>query len=82
MKHKLKEDDIPTPVIKTDSSSDTGQTPSFESLGLDTRLLQAIVREGLSKPTPIQAQIIPLALDGKDIAGESPGIAFFLRKLR
>jgi len=42
---------------------------SFESLGLDARLLQAISIEQYAVPTPVQAKAIPLALQGRDILG-------------
>ena len=42
---------------------------SFEAFRLDPRLLQAVVKEGLHKPTDVQAQAIPLALEGRDILG-------------
>lgn len=41
----------------------------FETLGLAPALNAALVRAGFSKPTPIQSQAIPLALDGHDILG-------------
>jgi ATP-dependent RNA helicase DDX56/DBP9 len=41
--------------------------PSFEDFGLDGRLLKAISKLGWSKPTLIQGETIPLALEGKDI---------------
>lgn len=40
---------------------------TFQSFGLDARLLQAIVKLGFSHPTAVQAKAIPLALEGKDI---------------
>jgi ATP-dependent RNA helicase DDX56/DBP9 len=40
---------------------------SFESLGLDQRLLQAISRQHFVRPTLVQAKAIPLAFEGKDI---------------
>ena len=45
--------------------------PSFEELGLSGPVLRAIARTGYTEPTPIQAQAIPVALDGKDIVGAS-----------
>ena len=66
MKRKLNEDDVPT------ASSHKKPTPSsnaFGELGLDSRLLQALVKENFSKPTPVQSKAIPLALEGKDILG-------------
>ena len=69
MKRKLDEDGVPTPVREDGAKGDTQK--SFQSLGLDSRLLQAIAQEGFSKPTPVQAQAIPAALEGKDILGTS-----------
>jgi ATP-dependent RNA helicase DDX56/DBP9 len=42
---------------------------SFESLGLDPRLLQGVAKLGFANPTLVQAKAIPLALEGKDILG-------------
>jgi len=41
----------------------------FEQLGLTAPLLKALQKEGYTTPTPIQAQAIPPALQGKDILG-------------
>lgn len=41
----------------------------FEQLGLTAPLLKALQKEGYTTPTPIQAQAIPHALNGKDILG-------------
>lgn len=41
----------------------------FEQLGLKAPLLKALQKEGYSIPTPIQAQTIPHALQGRDILG-------------
>ncbi len=44
-------------------------TNTFEALGLDTRILQALAEEGYSAPTPIQAQSIPIVMEGRDLLG-------------
>ena len=41
----------------------------FTSLGLAKPLLSALAAEGYTKPTPIQAQAIPLVMEGKDLLG-------------
>ncbi|GAA0720300.1 DEAD/DEAH box helicase [Dokdonella soli] len=47
---------------------------SFESLGLAPALLRALTEQGYTEPTPIQAQAIPAALEGKDLlAGAQTG---------
>ena len=65
MKRKLNEHDVPD---GTDASPN--ETAQFNDLGLDPRLLQAVVDEKYSKPTAIQVKAIPLALEGKDILGK------------
>jgi len=42
---------------------------SFDNLGLDHRLLDAVGRLGYTEPTPIQRDAIPLALQGRDVVG-------------
>ena len=44
---------------------------SFASLGLSKQLLRACDALGYSKPTPIQAAVIPLGLTGRDICGRA-----------
>ncbi|MCA9363995.1 DEAD/DEAH box helicase [Candidatus Kaiserbacteria bacterium] len=41
----------------------------FGDFGLDKRLVHTLSTIGLSTPSPIQDQIIPLILDGKDVVG-------------
>jgi ATP-dependent RNA helicase RhlE len=43
--------------------------PSFESLGLSKKSLEALTRAGYTAPTPIQAQTVPAGLAGKDVIG-------------
>jgi ATP-dependent RNA helicase RhlE len=42
---------------------------SFDTIGLDGRILQALAEEGYSTPTPIQRDAIPAALEGRDLLG-------------
>jgi ATP-dependent RNA helicase RhlE len=42
---------------------------SFDSFGLAPELLRAIAEEGYTEPTPIQAQAIPVVLQGSDVMG-------------
>ncbi|HYE61980.1 MAG TPA: DEAD/DEAH box helicase, partial [Phycisphaerales bacterium] len=41
----------------------------FQALGLSDVLLRAVHGAGYSEPTPIQAQAIPPALEGRDVLG-------------
>jgi ATP-dependent RNA helicase RhlE len=42
---------------------------TFESLGLSERILKQLAQVGLTTPTPIQEQAIPLVLAGRDVMG-------------
>jgi len=42
---------------------------TFQDLNLITPLLDALAKQGYSKPTPIQEKAIPCILEGKDILG-------------
>lgn len=44
-------------------------TNTFETFGLDERLVRIISRMGFKTPSPIQDQIIPLVLEGRDVIG-------------
>ncbi|XP_015868189.1 DEAD-box ATP-dependent RNA helicase 16 [Ziziphus jujuba] len=44
---------------------------TFEELGLDARLTRALIKKGISKPTPIQRVAIPLILEGKDVVARA-----------
>jgi ATP-dependent RNA helicase DeaD len=44
---------------------------AFAQLGIETRLLLALQKMGFTEPTEIQAQLIPLALLGKDLLGQA-----------
>lgn len=43
----------------------------FPSLGLNDKILRAVAVCGYSSPTPIQQQIIPLILEGRDVLGQA-----------
>ena len=42
---------------------------SFSDLGLLPELLQAVIEKGYTEPSPIQAQAIPVILQGLDVMG-------------
>lgn len=44
---------------------------SFNDLGLAEPILKAVQEAGYESPTPIQAQAIPLVLEGRDVVGAS-----------
>ena len=43
--------------------------PTFSELGLIPELLRAVADRGYTEPTPIQAQAIPIVLEGRDVMG-------------
>ncbi len=47
----------------------TTPAPSFSTLGLDAKVLAAVVDAGYTTPTPIQATAIPQVLAGQDLIG-------------
>jgi ATP-dependent RNA helicase DDX56/DBP9 len=71
MKRKLDHNDAPTVEVAARPPPTTSEPSTFESLKLDPRLLQAVSKSGYTAPTPIQAQAIPLALQGKDVLAQS-----------
>ena len=48
---------------------DVEALPGFDELGLSTEILKAVADSGYTKPTPIQAKTIPLALQRRDVIG-------------
>ena len=47
---------------------------SFDSLGLSAAVLRAVAEHGYTEPTPIQARVIPVVLEGGDVmAGSQTG---------
>ena len=43
----------------------------FSQLNLRAELVQAVVDEGYTEPTPIQSAVIPVLLSGKDVIGQA-----------
>ncbi|KAF2673504.1 ATP-dependent RNA helicase-like protein dbp9 [Microthyrium microscopicum] len=68
MKRKLNSNNEPE---ATATSSKKTSPTSFDKLNLAPPLLQAIIAQKFSTPTPVQAQVIPAALAGKNILARS-----------
>ncbi|KZZ95223.1 ATP-dependent RNA helicase DBP9 [Ascosphaera apis ARSEF 7405] len=73
---KRKLDDNNVPAQEASDVAEAGESAkkeskheklSFESLNLDSRLMQALTEQKFTKPTLIQSEAIPLALEGKDV---------------
>ncbi|KAH7689777.1 RNA helicase protein [Dioscorea alata] len=43
----------------------------FEELGIDARLIRALKKKSINKPSPIQREGIPLILEGKDVVARA-----------
>ncbi|KNA11896.1 hypothetical protein SOVF_130680 [Spinacia oleracea] len=56
---------------KEEIELDDEENQSFEDLSLDPRLLRALIKKGIKKPTPIQRVAIPLILEGKDVVARA-----------
>ncbi|MFD2673735.1 DEAD/DEAH box helicase [Gulosibacter bifidus] len=57
------------PTETSESEANNAATPSFAELGLSQPVLEAINEIGYETPSPIQAQTIPLLLEGRDVVG-------------
>jgi ATP-dependent RNA helicase RhlE len=70
---------IAAPVIKKSSllhksSQPIASASGFSALGLSDQIVRAVVAQGYTQPTPIQAQAIPVVLSGQDLlAGAQTG---------
>jgi ATP-dependent RNA helicase DeaD len=53
------------------SMIDTERTLAFSDLGLRSELLRALAALGYEEPTPIQAAVIPVLLEGRDVLGQA-----------
>lgn len=59
------------PLTLTSETAPTADAATFESLGVNPRVIQALARAGITAPTPIQARAIPPLLAGRDVIGQS-----------
>lgn len=46
-------------------------TISFDKLGINPHLIEGLRKEGINEPTDIQVEVIPYALENKDVIGQS-----------
>ncbi len=51
--------------------SKTDTLPSFSELGLSAPVLEAITAIGYETPSPIQAEMIPFVMEGRDVLGQA-----------
>ncbi len=57
------------PDATADQAAPAAPLPKFADFGLAPPILQALADQGYVNPTPIQAQAIPVVLQGKDVMG-------------
>jgi ATP-dependent RNA helicase DeaD len=57
--------------MENDIVIETQQEIGFASFNLPEEILKSLMFMGFDKPTPIQEQTIPLAIDGKDVLGSA-----------
>lgn len=43
----------------------------FEALGISGEIVEGLKKSGIIKPTEIQQKVIPLAIENKDLVGQS-----------
>ncbi|HEU4511718.1 MAG TPA: DEAD/DEAH box helicase [Nocardioidaceae bacterium] len=49
----------------------SGSTTTFDSLGLPEPVVSTLARQGITVPTPVQAAVVPDALEGHDVLGRA-----------
>ncbi|KAK4188673.1 hypothetical protein QBC35DRAFT_514594 [Podospora australis] len=54
---------------ETAATTKKGERSSFQGMSLSRPILRGLTSVGFTKPTPIQAKTIPIALMGKDVVG-------------
>lgn len=54
-----------------EEAEEVDEEKSFEDIGLDPRLIRALLKKGVEKPFPIQRVAIPLILQGKDVVAQA-----------
>src|SRR3989339_1345194 len=58
-------------VHQSIANRSTTMTNDFGLIGLRPELMQTIAERGYSAPTPIQSELIPAMLAGRDVIGQS-----------
>ena len=53
----------------------SGSAPTFDALGLHSRLTATLAALGYEEPTPVQRETIPLLLTGRDMLGIADNFA-------
>jgi ATP-dependent RNA helicase DeaD len=59
-------------VLEPNAEPTVESLSGFAALGLSDLTLRALDRSGFHEPSPVQAQVIPPAMDGRDCLGNAP----------
>ena len=63
-------DKAPEPASEQEAPAEKAEPENgFEKLGLPDAVVEAVKRVGFEQPSPIQAQTIPLLMQGRDVVG-------------
>ncbi len=61
----------PEPAVASEPEEVIDEGAAFRVLGLSDAVLRGVIEAGFEAPTPIQAQSIPVLLQGKDLIGQA-----------
>ena len=61
-----------SPIESLSEATEPSSPSAFAALGLSELSLQALARAGYHEPSPVQAQLIPPAMAGRDCLGNAP----------
>ena len=61
----------PDPETPTPESTESAHPTTFSELGVLSSIVEALEQVGITKPFPIQAMAIPIALTGTDMIGQA-----------
>ncbi len=66
-------DEMPEPIETTESTPEIPAGPEgFRALGVDDSMMNALTRGGFREPSPVQVEMIPSALAGRDCLANAP----------
>lgn len=61
-----------TKCVKVPPRTQFKAMTGFEELGVDRRIVEAVWKMGITNPTPVQTQGVPLAVEGRDLLLAAP----------
>ena len=64
-------DHAPMSAPTAGPTSDAHDTGAFAAMGLPPKVVEALARQGIVTPTPVQSTVIPDAMAGRDVLGRA-----------